>query len=153
MLSLSLYCHVISVEMLTAFHLTFRPWPVQSVHFLCPQRHELRPKRSKEDLSYHFKKGMVCQFYNGMVSPPACEYSIVDVGFPTCYSLKQKSPVGHPVDGRCIGSSIKFCEWIMFECRNHPTDNRRRRWVAATFNVRSYFLTMIKKAPKSPYLK
>jgi hypothetical protein len=26
---------------------------------------------NSEDLPYHFKKGMVCQFQNGMVSPPA----------------------------------------------------------------------------------
>jgi hypothetical protein len=26
---------------------------------------------SQEDIPYHFIKGMVCQFYNGMVCPPA----------------------------------------------------------------------------------
>jgi hypothetical protein len=25
----------------------------------------------KEDIPYHFKKGVVCQFKNGMVCPPA----------------------------------------------------------------------------------
>jgi hypothetical protein len=48
--------------MLLTTNRTTVPWPVQSVHFLCPQRHELRPQRSQEDLLYHFKKGMVCQF-------------------------------------------------------------------------------------------
>jgi hypothetical protein len=28
-------------------------------------------QRSQEDIAYHFKKGMVCQFLNGMVCLPA----------------------------------------------------------------------------------
>jgi hypothetical protein len=28
-------------------------------------------QRSQEDIPYHFRKGMVCQFYNGIVCPPA----------------------------------------------------------------------------------
>jgi hypothetical protein len=44
------------------FQIFKKNWLVQCVHFFCPQWHELRPQRLQEDLLFHFKKGMVCQF-------------------------------------------------------------------------------------------
>jgi hypothetical protein len=40
-------------------------------HFSVTEFVFLRPQRSQEDMPYHFTKGMVCQFKNGTVCPPA----------------------------------------------------------------------------------
>jgi hypothetical protein len=64
--SLKWICHPLfeKGQRLNCFSFNFLTlaWPVQSVHFLCPQWHELRPQRSQEDIPYHFKIGRPCPF-------------------------------------------------------------------------------------------
>jgi hypothetical protein len=53
---------------------------------------QLRPQRSQEDISYHFKKGVVCQFKNGWPVNLLCE----DVSLREDASTSQRSQENIP---------------------------------------------------------